>query len=258
MKQRIKRRTFSGVICEQEVYVIERNRQQIPSSEPRLRFHNEEERLQHKLNMSRKHHERLINENFSPSSLYSTLTFNQENECHDYIDAKILRDRFVRRLKYKYPDAVIFIYLGRGKNTNRMHVHMVSEGIPQEFILKQWTYGDISRIEHLREHNFYDGVDHGQDYKGLANYLFDHWEPAQGSHRWKQTKNAKQPEREEMTECKRIYNEKNVPKPLKGYVLVEIQTTKYGYYYYRYVLDPKIQMKEKIKNIGKKLFHINI
>lgn len=238
--QRIKRRIFSGVICEQEVYSFERNRQD-RSSEPRLRFRTEEERLQHKLNISRRKHARLVNENFSPSSLYSTLTFDQENECHDYTECKILRDRYFRRLKRKYPDAVIFIYIGRGKNTNRFHIHMLSEGIPEEFILKQWTYGNINRIEHLREHNFYDGVDRGQDYTALANYLFEHWEPEAGKHRWKATRNAKQPEKEEPTVCKRVYNEKNTPTAPKGYVLVETQATKYGYFYYKYVLDPKLQ-----------------
>ncbi|MCQ2530297.1 MAG: hypothetical protein MJ086_03485 [Lachnospiraceae bacterium] len=238
--QRIKRRIFSGVVCEQEVYTYERTRQD-RSSEPRLRFKTEEERLQHKLNISRRKHARLVNENFSPSSLYSTLTFNQENECHDYTECKILRDRYFRRLKRKYPDAVIFIYIGRGKNTNRFHVHMLSEGIPEEYVLKQWTYGDVNRVVHLREHNTYEGVDRGQDYTALANYLFEHWEPEAGPHRWKATRNAKQPQKEEPTVCKRTYNEKNVPVAPKGYVLVEIQATKYGYFYYKYVLDPKLQ-----------------
>lgn len=242
--QKIKRRTFSGVVCEQEVFYCERTRQN-RSADPRIRFKSEEERQAHKLNISRRKHARLVNENFSPSSLYSTLTFDMKNEVHDYIEGKLLRDRFVRRLKHKYPDAVIFIYIGRGANTNRFHIHMLSEGIPEEYILKQWKYGDINRIEHLREHNVYDGVDHGQDYTALANYLFDHWEPAQGKHRYKATRNAKQPEREEATECKRHYDAVNAPPAPKGYILVEVQATKYGYFYYKYILDPKIQRRKK-------------
>lgn len=241
--QRIKRRTFSGVVCEQEVYVTERNRQK--ATEPRIRFKNEEERMQHKLNMSRKKHARLVNENFSPSSLYSTLTFDNKNEVHSYEEGKQLRDLYVRRLKRKYPDAVIFIYMGRGEHTHRFHLHMLSEGVPEDYILKQWYYGDVNRVEHLREHNIYDGVDHGQDYTALANYLFDHWEPAQGKHRWKATRNAKQPEREEATVCKRVYSEKNAPIAPKGYVLVETQATKYGYFYYKYVLNPELQAQKK-------------
>ena len=75
--------------------------------------------------------------------------------------------------------------MGRGKGTHRIHFHMVSEGIPEEQIRKLWGMGEIVRIEHLREHNYYSGIDHGQDYTGLANYLFGHWTPEQGGHRWK-------------------------------------------------------------------------
>ena len=233
---RIKRRTFSGAVCEQEVYVA-RTIRNYSSFEPRLRFANEEERQAHKDAISRRRHARLVNANFSPSSLYSTLTFNLDNEVHDYVEGKKLRDLFVRRLKRKYPDAVIFIYMGRGKHTNRFHLHMLSEGVPKEYIEKQWIYGNVNRIEHLRAHNYYEGVDHGQDYTALANYLFEHWEPAQGKHRWKQTRNARQPEKEDATICLRKYSEVNPPRAPKGYKLVESKATRYGYLYYKYVID---------------------
>lgn len=235
---RAKRRTFSGCVCEQEVYPIH-TRRNYKNSEPRPRFANDEERQAHKDAISRRRHARLVNENFSPSSLYSTLTFDLDNEVHDYIEGKKLRDLFVRRLKRKYPDAVIFIYMGRGKHTNRFHLHMLSEGIPKEYIEKQWIYGNINRIENLREHNFYDGVDHGQDYTALADYLFNHWEPEQGRHRWKQTRNARQPEREDATLCVRKYSEEHPPVAPRGYRLVETRSTKYGYLYCKYVIDKR-------------------
>lgn len=169
--QRVKRRIFSGVVCEQEVFNVSDRLTDIKKAEPRPRFKTEEEREQHKIGISRRKHARLVNENFSPRSLYSTLTLDDENEVHTFKEAKRIRDLFVRRLKYAFPDAVIFIYLGRGKNTNRIHAHMLSDGVPEEAIKKQWIYGNIVRINHLREHNYYDGVDHGQDYTGLANYL---------------------------------------------------------------------------------------
>lgn len=175
--QRVKRRIFSGAVCEQEVFNISDRLTDIKKAEPRPRFKTEEEREQHRIGISRRKHARLVNENFSPRSLYSTLTLDNENEVHTFKEAKRIRDLFVRRLKYAFPDAVIFIYLGRGKNTNRIHAHMLSDGVPEEAIKKQWIYGSIVRIDHLREHNYYDGVDHGQDYTGLANYLFDHWTP---------------------------------------------------------------------------------
>ena len=58
------------------------------------------------------------------------MTFDIEHECHEYADVKRVRDLFVRRLKYAYPDAVIFIYVGRGKSTQRFHIHMVSNDVP--------------------------------------------------------------------------------------------------------------------------------
>ena len=149
--RRVKKRTFSGVVCEQEVFTISDRVQDIRKAEPRQRFKTPEEREQHRINISRKKHARYFNENFSPRSLYSTLTFDVEHECHEYRDVKRIRDLFVRRLKYAYPDAVIFIYVGRGKSTHRFHIHMVSDGIPEDFTEKKWEFGSVLRIEHLRE-----------------------------------------------------------------------------------------------------------
>lgn len=118
---------------------------------------------------------------------------------------------------------------------------MVSEGIPKEVIDEKWKYGSIKRISNLRSNCKYDGVDHGQDYTGLANYLFDHWTEEVGGHRWFMTKNAKKPEREEPTEV-RIrggYSEQRPPRAPKGYVLVETKANRYGYLYFKYVVDPK-------------------
>jgi len=122
---------------------------------------------------------------------------------------------------------------------------MVSDGLPQEFIESKWEFGSVLRIEHLREHNYYDGIDHGQDYTGLANYLFDHWTPEQGGHRWKQTRNARKPEREEAKEIKREYTEAKPPRAPKGYILVETKSTKYGYLYFKYVLEPPKRTRKR-------------
>lgn len=231
------RSVISGVVLEKEVYTKKYNR--VTTAEPRPRFENEEDRRSFNERISRQRHLRLVNENFSPSSWFVTLTFNRENEVHNYDELKKIRNNYKRQLKRKYPDAIIFMYMGRGRETKRLHMHMLVEGIPAEFILDKWRFGEITRIEHLRKHNKYGGIDRGQDYEGLANYLFDHWEPIQGQHRWMQTKNAKQPEREELIECNEFYNTVNIPPAPKGYILIEIKFTKYGYFNYRYVIDPK-------------------
>ncbi len=248
--KRVKRRTFCGSVCEQEVFTVSERMKDVRKAQPKhLRFQTEEERIRHREAISKRRHARLVNENFGPTSLYSTLTFNQENEVHDFIDCRKLRDLFIRRLKRAYPDAVIFIYMGQGATTHRIHIHMLSEGIPEEVIAEKWGFGEIRRIEHLREHNYYSGVDHGQDYTALANYLFEHWTPEQGGHHWKQTKNARKPVREDAKQVKRNYTEEKPPAAPKGYMLVEKRSTPYGYLYFKYVKTPEKDPKQRTRRI---------
>lgn len=248
--QRLKTRYYSGVVCEQIVFSVPDCVRNIKKAEPRPRFKTEEEREQHRLGISRRKHVRLFNANFSPASLYSTLTFNNEWEVHTYKEARRLRDNYVRRLMYHFPNAKLMIYIGRGKGTHRIHFHMVSDGIPEDMITKLWGMGEIVRIENLKEHNYYNGVDHGQDYTGLANYLFDHWTPEQGGHRWKKAGKLDKPDREEPKRVKRNYSEKKPPSPPKGYILVESKATKYGYLYFKYVLKPEPQKRTRRKKAG--------
>lgn len=248
--QRVKRRTFSGVVCEQEVFSVPDRLKNLDKAEPRTRFKSEEEREAHKLGISRRRHARLINENYGPTSLYSTLTIDTEHEVHTFAEARRLRDNYVRRLKYHASEARINIYMGRGKSTQRIHFHMISEGLSEAMIRDLWGLGDVLRIEHLREHNYYNGVDYGRDYTGLANYLFDHWTKEQGSgHRWKQTKNLKKPERETPTIVRRNYSEQRPPRPPKGYILVESRATHFGYLYFKYILTPPKRERRKKRPI---------
>ena len=147
--QRVKRRTFSGVVCEQEVYNVPDRIKSLEKAEPRPRFKNEEERELHRIGISRRKHARLINENYGPTSLYSTLTLDNESEVHTFDEARRIRDLYVRRLKYHAPDAKINIYMGRGKTTFRIHFHMISEGVSEKLIRDLWGLGDVLRIEHL-------------------------------------------------------------------------------------------------------------
>ncbi len=243
--QRVKRRIFSGVVCEQEVFTVSDRTENIKNAEPRPRFKTEEERELHKIGISRRRHARLVNENFSPQSLYSTLTMDDDNEVHTFKEARRIRNNFIRRLKYHMPEAKITIYMGRGKNTQRIHFHMLSDGVPEKLILEQWDYGSVLRVENLREHNYYDGVDYGQDYTGIANYLFDHWTPEQGGHRWKQTNNLNKPDMEPAKLIKRNYSKNNPPQPPKGYIFVESSITNFGYMHFKYILKPPKRAKRK-------------
>lgn len=248
--QRVKTRLFSGAVCEQIVFNVPDRVRDIRKAEPRPRFKTEEERAQHRIGISRRNHARLFNANFGPTSLYSTLTFNNEYEVHTFQEARRIRDNFTRRLMYHFPNAKILIYMGRGKGTHRIHFHMVSEGIPEDMITKLWGMGEIVRIENLKAHNYYNGIDHGQDYTGLANYLFDHWTPEQGGHRWKKAGKLDKPEREPSTLVKRNYTEKKPPRPPKGYIFVESKATKYGYLYYKYVRQPEPAKRTRRKKAG--------
>lgn len=245
--QSVKRRTYSGSVLEVEVYALNRQPKNMKSvNEPRLRFHDEAERRAHRDNISRRKFIRIVNTNFGPTSFYITLTFDDENECHSFRDARKLRDRYIRRIRNHYPDGRLVCVMGRGKSTDRIHIHMIADGFPQDFLLKQWTYGDVAACSALKEHNYYmDGsggrVDRGKDYTALAVYLWEHWTPEQGGHRWKGTRNLIPPEREEMTQCRRNYTKEKPPRVPEGYVLVEVQMTKYGYKNFRYVLMPERQ-----------------
>lgn len=234
---RIKRRIFSGGVCEQEIFTVSANCKNLKDAEPPERFKTEYERAQHREGMSRRHHARLFNANFTPESLYTTLTLDNDNEVHTFEEARKIGGLFLRRLRYISPDVQIILYMGRGKSTDRIHFHMVSNGISDKLIREKWPYGKIVRIENLRAHNYYDGVDYGQDYTGLANYLFDHWKPEQGGHRWRATKNLKQPERETPTVIKREYSAHKPPTSPKGYKLVEYKSNPYGYQWFKYVKD---------------------
>ena len=246
--RRVKKRTFSGVVCEQEVYDIPDRIKDVRNAKPpRPRFKTEEEREQHRIGISRRKHTRLVNSNFTHNSLYSTLTLSNQFEVHTFEEAEKIRKNFMKRIKRKFPDARMMIYMGRGKSTHRIHFHMLSDGVPEEAIRQKWNLGNIIRIDHLKEHNYYDAIDYGEDYTGLANYLFDHWTPEQGRKRWSATQNLIKPEEEAPKEIKREYTETKAPLAPKGYILVESKSTKYGYLYFKYVKKPpKKSRKNKL------------
>lgn len=240
----MKRRIFAGAVCEQLVYPVSDGVKNVadytPEKQPRKRFKDEDEYALFKLEIARRNHLRNFHANFVPGDIYSTLTFDDDWEVHTFRDAKRIRSNFVRTLQRKHPDAVIFLYMGRGKGTERIHFHMVSHGIPKEFISEKWKYGTVKRFCELREHNWYDGIDRGADFTGLATYLFNHWTEEVGGHRWFQTRNAKKPDREDPTEVRITggYSEKRPPVAPKGYKLVECKSTRFGHLYCKYVVIP--------------------
>lgn len=231
---------WSGSACyEVSFQLLPQRIKDVGKSKLKPRFETDEDRKEFNLKRARRKHAQEFNANFSPSSLYSTLTFDNDWEVHTFEEAEKIKKNFIRRLRYVAPDSVIYLYKGRGKGTNRIHFHMVSEGVPQEIIEKQWYYGKVVRIEHLREKNYYEGKYYGQDYTGLANYLFNHWTEEQGGHYYFKTRNAKKPQYDEPEVVEFRYTEKRAPAAPRGYMLVESKATRYGFLYFKYVKKPK-------------------
>lgn len=233
----VKKRIYAGDTCDQIVTSIRDEDAAKGKVRQKARFECEEDRRKFNRARALRDYIRLFNNNFSETSLYSTLTFSDEWEVHEFDEARKLRDRFYTRLVRKYPDAKIVIHMGRGKGTDRIHMHMVSDGIPEEFIAEQWKYGKIHRIVHLREHVRYDGVDCGRDYKGLATYLYEHWTEEQGGRRYKGSRKTlvkpRCDERERI--CRRTYRPDRPPRPPKGFRFFGVQYNRYGWMEFHYI-----------------------
>ncbi len=242
---RVKRREFTGDVCEQIVYNVADGEGSLWRVEPRPRFENQEERDKFNAAVSLRRFTKIMN-CFPPTSLYSTLTLGPEDECHDFDEARQIINAYIRVLKYHHPEVKLVVVMGRGRHTHRIHYHMVSDGVSAEELQKYWKYGKVERAEPLRAHNYYNGVDRGRDYASLAKYLHDHWTPEQGGRRrWKQTNNLNRPETEKPKTVKRKYTVEKPPRPPKGYKLVEARAGKYGFIYYRYVRIPPRDEKRR-------------
>ena len=253
----MKKRIFAGSTCEQIVYNLPEGTRKPKGYDPeqpgRKRFKDEAERERHKTEISRRSFIRLVNTNMEPGDLYVTLTFNNDWEVHTFEEARRIRYNYIRTLIRKYPEAVIFAVMGRGRGTRRIHFHLLIKGVPEEFVIKKWKYGEVIDVDPLWEHVWYDGVDHGADYTKIANYLFDHWKPEQGGHRWFQTKTARQPDKETPTEVRITggYSDKRPPIAPKGYKLVSVKATPYGCLYFKYVLiPPEAPRRRRAKKTG--------
>lgn len=215
-----KRVTCSGVVLEQEVFHIAPNTQNLRQAEPKpLILRTDEEREEYNRKQSLKRFVRLVNANFSPTAYYVTLTYDNEHLAPDFAAAKRDLDNYIRRMQYAFPAMTAVAVMGRGKRGGRIHFHLIVSGATKRALAAKWTRGKVKRIEPLRAHNFYNGIDHGADYTGLAAYLFDHWSEEQGGKRWKQTKTIGQPVKTRIRQVKREYSKEKPPQTPQGYML---------------------------------------
>lgn len=238
--QRYKRRTFTGVVLEQEVFYAPDNVHNLRSYDPEPRGRSPAEREEFNSKQSLKRFVRNVNNNFTPDDYYTTHTLDDDHLVDTFAEAKKILSAYIRSLQRTFPKVRLIAVMGRGKRTNRIHFHFIISGATRKAISQKWTWGRIKNIEHLREHNYYNRIDHGADYTGLAVYLFDHWTPEQGKgKRWRQTINLERPKPERPTPIKRAYSEQRPPAAPKGYKLVEARSTTYGYQYFKYIKIPE-------------------
>ncbi len=230
---RVRRRIDAGCVCEIEIYTASDGR--CGMRRPRLRFRDAEERRRHREKIGLRNFIRMIHANYyAGRSLYSTLTFSPENEVYYFKDAKRVRENFARRMRRAYPDAKFIIVIGRGKKNQKIHMHMISDGIPAEEIRRIWADGIVSSAP-LRAHCVYDGDDHGPDWTALATYLWEHWTPEQGGHHYYATRNHRPAEKDRVRAIRRSYTAERPPRAPAGYRLVEAEETRFGYQYFKYI-----------------------
>lgn len=230
---RVRKDVHSG--CVTEVLIYNQAAGGKPRAPRKPRFADAEAYENFKNEIGKKAFARLINANYTPADLKGTLTFDDEHELYSFKDARRVRSAYVRRIRRRCPNAKIIIVMGRGKSTARIHFHFLMSGVPEKVIAEAWTRGEIVECKHLREHNKYDGIDHGRDYTALANYYWDHWTAEQGGHHYYATRNHAKAEEEAPEAIKREYTEAKPPKAPKGYKLVESKATPFGFLYFKFV-----------------------
>ena len=255
---RMKRVTVSGAVLEQEIFNVAPNTKNLRGAAPKpAAERTEQEKAEYNRKQSLKRCIRTINATFEPfgsKAFYTTHTFDDAHLPKDYSGVRRVRDNYIKRLQYEFPDAVIVAFMGRGRRTKRFHLHCIIAGVDEKTIREKWKHGKVMRIEPLREHNYYNGIDHGRDYTALATYLHGHWKEEQGKgKRWRQTKNVKQVERKRPTMPKRRYSLDKPPITPKGYMLVEKRESNHylgGYLCFKYVKIPPPDEKGNVKAGG--------
>ena len=136
---RAKRRIFAGSVCEQEVYTLPDRTKDVKKAEPRPRFSSAEEYEDFKQRLARRNHARMFNATFSPASLYTTITLDNEHEVHTFAEADGIINPFWRRLRRVNPDAPKTLYPRRGKTTRRLPLYLVSNRPTQEQEKGKWA-----------------------------------------------------------------------------------------------------------------------
>lgn len=236
-----KRVTRSGAVCEIECYTVSETVRDIGKSSPKPEnIRTPEEKVRYNNHRSEKRFVRLVNTNFTSAAYYVTLTYDDEHLPKSYEEAQKKLDNYIRRLRYSNPHAKIVAVTGYGRSSGRLHHHLIIDFVSENDILSKWFFGKIAKVEHLRKNNYYNGVNHGEDFTALAIYMHKHTPSEHKGKRWKQTKNIQQPIQEKAKQVKRIYTPERPPQTPEGFELVEVKRCEFfnGYICFKYVRIP--------------------
>ncbi len=235
-----RKKTRSGAVYEVEFYPVPDGIKNARHSEPiPENIRTPEQKEEYNRHQSEKRFVRSVNTTFTSESFYDTLTYDDEHYPDSYYKAEKELEKYIRRLRYCNPNARIVAVTGYGSISGRLHHHLIIDGANDKDILRLWTNGKVAKHENLREHNYYNGVDYGEDFTALACYLHRHTPAGHRGKRWKQTKSIIKPVQDTAI-AKRVNSEKNPPEAPEGFVLVEVRKCEYyasGYIYFKYVRE---------------------
>ncbi len=241
-----KRVVKSGAVMEVEYYDISPRVRHLRGAEPPpepARTPEEQARVNRQVRLKR--HIRNMNTNFGPWALYATLTFMNKHLPQTMADAWRVLDNYVRRLQSACPALKLYAVVGRGVTTKRIHCHIVVSGADKRTLIAKWGLGKVRKVKNLYEHCIYDGVDCGRDYRGLAEYLFEHMERDE-ENKGKQMKRAGRLDKPRKDTPKRVVNAQNAqrwPKTPPGYMPTTIyrsDTSRGAYWCYRFSRLPDV------------------
>ena len=175
-----------------------------------------------------------VNAAFSGQAYFVTLTYDEKH--YDGVTAPCVKNdmqNWIRRVKYEFPEAIVFAVYGEGGENGRFHVHAIVQGLTPKQIKGKWNKGHVAVISvELWNRTNRPGL--ATDYTYLTIYLMKQWKKEYGGHRYYLSRNAPKP----IVTSYEVTNEEYsllAPPMKKGYKLVAKYATEYRGYHFRYI-----------------------
>lgn len=186
-----------------------------------------------------------VNAAFGDEAYFVTLTY-ADNHYFETTAKSVKNDmtNWIRRIKYEFPDAVVFAVYGEGGKYGRFHVHAIVEGLNCEEIKGKWAKGYVMIIStYIWNRIHRPGL--ATDYSYLTIYMMRHWSKEYGGHRYSLSRNAPKPIVTSYEITDEEYSLLRHPTK-KGYKLVCKYETEYRGLLLRFVKRTKTQKKKGI------------